>query len=108
MSADLMADYNASSETASRWQRCATFTLFHEHGQPSVLHFREEVVYTVDGDLVAKKDKGAIQFEIDGAATFPVLNVLTGDPTGDTASQALLLQLILSLYRAKAAERDGG
>lgn len=101
-----MAEYQESTDTALSWQRCVRFTFFNEQGQTPVLECREERVVVVASEVVAKRDIGAITFDLDGPYEFDLLSLTTGEPTGSTATQTDLRRMILSLYRAKAADRD--
>lgn len=100
-----MPDYKESSVAGTQWQRCHGVYLQNTYGQTPLITLREEQV-TAIGDQTFFKDMGQMQFPFEQGATIPLLNPLTGQPTGGTITMGEVYAIMWSLYMQKAAERD--
>lgn len=100
-----MANYKQSNITGQEYQRCYAVNITNILNSPRLIGFAEEKVYIFDQNTINKQVAGC-GLTYDPTATFPILDPVTGDPTGETATQAQIYQLVYSLYVQTATARD--
>lgn len=100
-----MPDYKESAVAGVQWHRFRRITIDNPRlGVPTVTCLEEQVL-SVDG-VEQRRDVGSLAFRFDPAAEFPVLDPETGEPTGQTATGALVYALIYGYVMVEAAKRD--
>lgn len=97
--------------TTTTFDRSYKITVQNPHnGTPSIEFEEETIKRTNDGSTIQDMSLGRISSlkeSFTGSMTFDLLNPLTGDPLGTTATDADLQVLLYSLYFHLATERDG-
>lgn len=100
-----MPDYKEAQATAKKWQRCNFVTIENAHGRSPYITFAEESAINLDGNTYLQPN-GSCRADYDATATFPILDPVTGEPTGVTATHDQIYQLLYSLYIHTALARD--
>ena len=111
-------NYKETTVNGSSWVRCRAVTInnplpgntLSDMPQPDgatgpVVYFQEEKVVSLDGSNI-HMDAGSCHKPFDPAATIPLLDPTTGEPTGTTVTHAELYAILFSLYMQTALERD--
>lgn len=99
-------DYKQSAVNGTSWQRCQLAVVQNPlNGVPSII-FEEEQAINVGGEVV-QRSVGNCRLTFDPAATFPLLDAGTGQPTGAMMAHQDLYAALFSLYMQTAATRDG-
>ena len=100
-----MANYKQTSATAETYIRSYRVVIENQKGSMPSATFLEEELVTINGvERKTPVDQTTIYFE--PAATFPLINPLTGDLLGETATHLDLQILLYSLYMDAALKRD--
>ena len=111
-------NYKETTLSGTSWTRCRTVVITNPLAgtgpiDPSTnapfgptANFHEEKVISIDGKQTTV-DAGSCRKAFDPAATIPLLNPETGEPTGATVTHAELYAILFSLYMQTAVERDG-
>jgi hypothetical protein len=100
-----MPNYNATTTTVERWQRCYRIVIENARSEVPRMDCLEEVVTVTDGHEVREMVPGcAVVF--DPAGVVPLRDPVTGDPTGETVTQAQMYAVLYSAYRYAADQRD--
>jgi hypothetical protein len=100
-----MANYKQSNLTGQEYQRCYAVSISNPLDATKQMGFAEEKIYVFDQTTINKQVAGcAVKY--DPTATFPIIDPVTGNPTGETATQAQIYQMIYSLYIQTATARD--
>ena len=100
-----MPNYKESNVSGTIYQRCHTVVASNPLGGQASVTFQEEQVVVLDGDDL-HRHAGSMTKQFDGAASFPLLNPDTNEPTGKVMTHGELYQALYSLYMQAAAERD--
>lgn len=98
--------YSEASVSGVTWRRCHQVVLENPRQGQRVIRFDEEDLLQLDGGREIRTDAGTLPLAFDPAATFELIDPVTGEPLGQTASHAQAYTLIYSAYRAAAAARD--
>lgn len=114
-----MADYKEVEVSGREYQRHRRLVIDNPIGNGIEFNFVEERVTELTGLPVEVTSISNLIFPYVSTETFIIYNSSTGEPYASTALNALvdngqirfkmsfLKEVILSLYKAKAAERDG-
>lgn len=99
-------NYKQTDLEGTSWVRCRAVNITNplEEGAP-VAVFQEEKIVSV-GDVNIKVDIGFCAKPFESAALIPLLNPVTGEPTGESTTHAELYKVLFSLYMQTAIERD--
>jgi len=100
-----MANYKQSNISGQEYQRCYSVNISNPLDAVKQIGFAEEKIYVFDQTTINKQVAGC-GLKYDPTATFPILDPVTGNPTGKTATQAQIYQMIYSLYIQTATARD--
>lgn len=100
-----MPDYKAAEAPATIWQRCYQVELANPLNGERSCTFREEVIMAAAA-ATFNRGAGACTIVFDPAGQFPLLDMATGEPTGQTMTHAALYAALHSLYLYTAGERD--
>lgn len=103
-----MADYKESTVSGTQYVRCHTVYLMNPLGGLKAANFMEETIINLANQQI-RKDVGGFQLPLtteNAASTFPLLNPVTGEATGQTMSYQDLYAALYSLYIAGALARD--
>jgi hypothetical protein len=110
-------NYKQSDITGTTWTRCRTVTINNPlpgkgsinivTGQPVGPNcvFLEETALST-GTEILTFDSGGCQTVYVPDSVITLLDPTTGNPTGETVTQAKLYQILYSLYLATATARD--
>jgi hypothetical protein len=102
-----MANYKEQSEAGQSWQRAHHVAINNRFGELPVVTFAEETAAILSGAGFFAKPAGAITKQIANfGESFPLINPLTGEPTGQSMSYFEMQQAIYSAYIYEAAKRD--
>lgn len=100
-----MPDYKETTIEGKKWQRsCRVIIENPRKGSPSVTYIEQEIIDVGDDEVI--RDIGSISRPFDPAATFPLIDPVTMEPTGKTATMAQAYVLLHSYYLHIASERD--
>ena len=103
-----MSNYRESSASGTSHVRAHT-VVFNNNEQYKSAEFHEEkVIVMEDGDVIRKRT-GAINeaFTVENSVNeFPVIDPISGQDTGTTASYGQVYALLYSLYLELAVNRD--
>lgn len=113
-------NYKDTSATSYLWQRCRSITISNPHPAERNLRdprpnpppaaptatFNEERVVELPNSEFLFTPAGECAKVFDAATTFPLLDPITGAPTGQTFSHGELYVILYSLYLQTATERD--
>lgn len=102
----MTVNYKETALSGTRWQRARLVLLHNPLSGSKGVTFQEEAAITLDGVSSSLGDVGSVSAPFDAAGEIPLLDVITGEPTGATATHAQLYQIVFSLYRQVAATRD--
>lgn len=98
-------DYKETTVAGQRWHRFSKIVIDNPRpGTPSVLCVEQEVIAL--GDTEVSREVNNLYFPFNPEAVFPVLNPVTGQATGDSATGGMVYALVWSLVMAEAAKRD--
>lgn len=102
-----MANYREQSLSGQKWVRSNSVHISNPYQGVPVLRFGEEEITTLsDGKTVNAPMQGLVEPFSDPAKTFPLINPVTGESLGATASYQDVYVLLHSLYIALATARD--
>jgi len=102
-----MANYKEEQLTADKWVRSNRVTITNPYqGVPKITFGEEEITLLSDGRAVNLPLQGLVQGFTDPTTVFPVLNPVTGEDTGTTATYGDLYVMLHSLYISLAKIRD--
>jgi len=100
-----MADYKQTSIAGQQWNRFSRVVIDNpRNAAPSVICVEQEVIALEAGEVV--RDVGNLHFPFDPSAEFPILNPVTNEPTGATATGAQVYALVYGYVMSEAAKRD--
>jgi len=100
-----MANYNEIDVTGTEYQRCFSAVINNVLGQTPEIIFKEEKVLNLNsGKMLMGCGYCSLSYSAD--ATFPILDLTTDNPTGQTMTHAQLYQALYSLYVQTANARD--
>lgn len=114
-----MANYKEIEVVGTEYQHHSRFCIENPVAGVPTCMFVEETVIDLEGLEVEVKPAGSLCFPYNANDTFIVYNSSTGEPYASTTLNTLvdagqirfkmsfLKEVILSLYKAKAEERDG-
>ena len=98
-------DYKQSDVSGHLWHRFSRVIIENPRpGTPTVHCIEDEVIATSYGESIRQADTLAFNFNPD--ETFDLLNPLTNQPTGVTASGAEVYALVFSYVLHEAKKRD--
>ena len=100
-----MADYKETNALGKAWTRAFRLVIENPMGQLGSIRFFEEQVVVI-GDTTTKQESGFCSADFNPEATIQLRNPLTGEMTGAYIPQALLYQVLFSLYMDAAEARD--
>lgn len=98
-------NYREQQTTGVTWRRCHEVTLFNPLNGTQFARFAEQDACTV-GDKTITTQAMYLDLPFDLEADFPLLDPVTGMPTGQTMTHAGLYQALFSLYMQTATRRD--
>lgn len=102
-----MAKYQEQSITGEKWVRSNAVRISNPYqGTPTITFLEEEVSHLSDGRMVNAQLAGIAEPFSDPSKTFPLVNPVTGESLGATASYQDVYVLLHSLYIALATARD--
>ncbi len=102
--------YSSSSVTGESWTRAKRIVIENPLNLDNLIKFIEEKVIIMDGEYI-HLDQGILDMKLgvdDLSTTFDIIDVTTGEPTGEKMSYGTLHSIIFSVYMALALERDSG
>lgn len=100
-----MPDYKESTLAGTKWQRCCRVVISNVYGKTPVVELVEEAALS-DGAAVVTNPLGRLAVSFDQSAEVPVLDLITGLPTGQVITHLEMYQHLFSLYMQKATLRD--
>lgn len=100
-----MPNYKESDVSGVAWQRCHTVTIENQLELPKKVNFQEEQVIDISGKIYHEWVSGCSK-DYSATASFPILDPLTGNETGQTMTHEELYVALYSLYMQTASERD--
>lgn len=80
------------------YMRCYQIVIDNRLGQPPEVVYSQERVIADHGGAVSRHPTGTLRHHYDPAATIPVINPETGEPTGESVTQQQLMVLVYSAY----------
>lgn len=80
------------------YMRCYQIVIDNRLGQPPEVVYSQERVIADQGGAVSRHPAGTLRHRYDPAATIPVINPETGEPTGESVTQQQLMALVYSAY----------
>ena len=101
-----MANYKQENVAGGSWQRCHTLVIKNQLDKPPIFEFWEEKIIKLENDVISK-DAGQLITELDNTASFDVLDLTTGLPTGQKVTQLQLKVLLTCFYFDCVKRRDG-
>ena len=102
-----MANYKEQSEAGQSWQRAHHVAISNKFGELPVVTFAEETAALLSGAGFFSKQLGGLTKTISNfGESFPLVNPVTGTPTGQTMTYFEMQQAIYSAYIYEAANRD--
>ncbi len=102
-----MSKYNQTTNEAVSWTRCCEVYISNELEQVPTIRFNEQKVVTIGGETL----KQYAQFcghTFNPQELIQILDIETGEPTGELIPHYKLYQIIYSLYIGVAKARDQG
>lgn len=101
-------NYRQTSTAAEVYRRSNAVHLWNPLDRPEdrAIRFEEEDVIALASGGSLTTPAGGVSGAFEPLARFPVLNPVTGEPTGATASHLDVYVLLHSLYLDLAARRD--
>lgn len=102
-----MANYQEQTISGSEYVRCNEILISNPLGLTPTVRFSEEKITLLSNRTLSDPGAG-IQVSFDPSKTFPVLNPMTGEATGDTSSWGAIYTLVYSAYVSEALTRDNG
>ena len=99
-----MAKYKETSVSGTSSNYFASIRIENYFSSPAVIEAKEVKRTELDSGTVVETDAGTVSFVFDPAYEFPVLNPVTREPTGETASGITVYSLIQSYLLAKVSE----
>ncbi|MFC7460747.1 hypothetical protein [Hydrogenophaga defluvii] len=102
-----MSNYREQAISGQKWVRSNSVQISNPYqGLPVVRFGEEEIAVLSDGKTINTPLEGLTEPFTDPAKTFPLLNPVTGEALGATASYQDVYVLLHSLYIALAVARD--
>jgi hypothetical protein len=99
--------YNRVQTPGESWVRCFEAVCQNYYGQPPAILFKEErAVALTNSTAVTEPLGGVVTTMQDPFATFDILDMETGLPTGQTCTDIQLYQMLWSRYNKAALARD--
>lgn len=99
-------DYRQTEGAATTWRRAHQIIINNQRGnQPSII-FHEEDVVTLGDKTFSAPGMSAVMGLFDPAEVVPLINPLTGESLGATATHQDLYVLLYSVYIQQANARD--
>lgn len=98
-------DYQQTNVSGVRWRRFSNISISNPLNGIPIVSCAEQEVVSLSGDAIAY-GVGNLDFPFDPSFTFPLLDPVTNEPTGEAAAGAAVYQLVYSYVLAKAMERD--
>lgn len=99
-------DYKETTVVGSRWHRFGRVVINNPRGGfPSVSCVEQEVLSIGEAEEIVR-DVGNLDFAFNASEEIPVLDPLTMQPTGITATMGDVYTLVFSAVMAKAKARD--
>lgn len=100
-----MANYLESNISGTEYKRARFLQIANDRNTtPNILIFEERVISF--GDQTIGQDADRLSATFNPSATFPEIDIDTGEPTDNTFSHQDLYIILHSLYRDLAAKRD--
>lgn len=84
------------------YMRCYQIVIDNRLGQPPGVVYSQERVIADQGGAVSRHPVGTLRHHYEPAATIPVIDPETGEPTGEAVTQQQLMALVYSAYIAAA------
>lgn len=103
----IMANYNQTDITGTEYQRCFSVVINNALNQTPEIIFKEEKVFNLSSGRMSI-GCGYCAKTYDENASFPILDLDTDMPIGETITDKKLYQILYSLYIKTANERDQG
>lgn len=100
-----MPDYKESILAGTKWQRCCRVVISNVYGKTPVVELVEEAALS-DGTTVVASPLGRLAVPFAQSAEIPILDLVTGLPTGQMITHLEMYQHLFSLYMQQAAIRD--
>jgi hypothetical protein len=98
-------NYRESEVVGMSWRRCHEVHIYNPRNETATVRFDEQdVVSLATQDVVI--NAGYFRKDVDMDGEFPLLDVETGEPTGNVMTNAALYQALYSNYIKAAKERD--
>ena len=102
-----MANYKETTIMGESWQRCCQIVIENPPGQPPLVRFDEERILSLSaGGAEVRTPAGTLCVPFDPAREFALLDPVTGEPAGGTATYADVYGLLFSAYLDAARVRD--
>ena len=100
-----MPEYNETDVTGSAYQRCYQVVIDNPLSGVPTIRFDEERVVVATG-APSRTPLGPLAVAFDPAATIPLIDPQTGEPTGESITHRELYVALYSGYIEQAAARD--
>lgn len=103
-----MANYKETVLTGSEYTRCKKILVSNPLNAVPHVEFEEERVTILSTKTLIEQTYTSIIVEFDPSKIIDVLNPITGESTGKTATWGDIYALVYSAYIAEATARDNG
>lgn len=103
-----MNNYKESQLTGTQWIRATRVVVENPYNQNPTINFIEEAAMSVgaSGENIITRLCGNLIESFNPSKEVPILDLITGEPTGLTFNHMELYQMLNSLYMQLAIERD--
>lgn len=100
-----MANYKETQIAGTQWQRCNTIYINNPYNGQATVSLNEETIADVGGKTYIQPAAG-IHFNFDPSEIIPIIDAVSGVPTGTVVTGLDVYMSIYSLYLKHVSERD--
>ena len=101
-----MADYKQTTVTGTSWKRARNLTIYNMLGGTPSIAITEEEAFILSGRVVLGSDSTFLNADFNPTESFHIINPITGEDTGTTATHQDIYVMLHSLYTDLATKRD--
>lgn len=102
-----MGNYKEVSETGTSWVRANAVSISNPfNGVPSVTYTTERIIQLHSGEIITQQLPRYMTVNFAREGTFPMLDPVTGEPTGAVGSHAALYAMMFSLFMDTVTKKD--